>query len=160
MSGGYKENRGIAQGYMPGLISQGLSSSEIIGWLKEEGLTYRTQNMYADINRMRIEQIGAEMIKGFDPDMSIPEKWMRTFNGETSYNYRALVQYSYLPAGESEMQIKWSTLYYNEAPSQNQVLTDWETRMGTIFSGFGSPGAVDAVSGVEGINYYVNKRAS
>jgi hypothetical protein len=156
MPGQFTGNRGEAQAYIPGFIQEGLTNSEIVDILKESGLSYRASNMYSDVNRLRLEQFGAEGIKNMDIYSAIPRNLMREWQGDTEYRYRVVIQYKYTPEGGDDQLETATTLYYNDAPTINDVLEDWSVRMKTLEGGFGSTVNVGVIDEIKEINYFYN----
>lgn len=154
MAGGYKGNRGEAQSYIEGFLEQGYSKGEIADTLRDLGLGYRTQNMYRDINRAILEQFGAEGVRRLSGSSAIPENLMREWQGETEYNYRVVVTYDYFDNNELQMKSTGTTLYYNEAPTQDQVAEDFKVRRQTIENIY-----MRDDPEVKEISYYRNVRA-
>lgn len=157
MPGQFTGTRGEAQSYIPGLIKEGYTNAQIVDTLKSYGLSYRTANMYADVNRVRLENYAAEGIRGMDIYKPIPEGLMREWQGDTTYRYRAVVQFNYIPSGGGELQQAATTLYYNDAPSINDVLEDWSVRVQTLEQGHGSQTNIRAIQDIKEINYFVNR---
>lgn len=157
MPGQYEGDRGYAQEWISAFIGQGLTNSEIVSQLRDYGLGYRLQNMYADINRIRLEQYAAEGLKNVDVHTPVPETLMREWQGETTFRYRVVVQYEFRPTGGGETVKAATTLYYDEAPSASDVLDDWDIRVKTLEGGFGSTVDIDAIEGITEINYFVNR---
>ncbi len=157
MPGQFSGVRGLAQNFIPELIGEGMSNAAIVDFMRLNDLGYRTQSMYSDINRIRLEQFGAESIKGLDMFTQVPERFMREWQGEIDFRYRVVVQYEYVDA-ESGLLLKTaSTLYYNDAPSVNIVLEDWDVRTKTLEGGFGSTVNVQRIEGITEVNYFVNR---
>lgn len=157
MPGQFKGVRGQAQEFISAMIREGATNSQIVDFLQLNEFSYRLQNMYADINRIRLEQFAGQEIKGFDPDNPIPERLMSVWEGKTDYRYRVVVQYEYTPSGGGENLKKATTLYYDSAPSLNDVLEDWDVRQQTLEGGFGSNVNVGVVQNITEINYFVNR---
>lgn len=157
MPGQFSGLRGLVQSYLPALIREGFTNSQIVDFLRLNDFGYRVQNMFADINRIRLEQFGAEGIKKLNIFQPIPENLMRTWEGETKFNYRVVVQYQYTSAVNGELLERATTLYYNEPPSVNDVLEDFGVRTQTIEGGFGTPQDVERVGDVIEINYFKNR---
>jgi hypothetical protein len=157
MPGQYTGTRGEAQEYISAFIGQGATNSEIVEVLRDYGLGYRQQNMYADINRIRLESFAAEGLKNISVNSPIPETLMREWQGETEYKYRVVVQYEYTSSRGGETVSTASTLYYDEAPSVAMVLEDWDLRVKTLEGGFGSTQDVNRVEGITEINYFLNR---
>ena len=157
MPSAYKGNRGEAINYIPALIEEGQTNSYIVDFLRINDLGYRTQLMYQDINRIRLEGIGAETIRGLDIYDPVPEKLMRTWSGDTSYNYRVVVEYEYYDTNALEIKKGYTTLYYNDAPSQSNVLDDWAIKRQTIENTYGQ---VQEVYGEKQLHYYRNIKGS
>jgi len=156
MPGQFTGNRGEAQSYLKGLIEEGYTNSEIVTFLQSSGLGYRMSNMYADINRSRLEQFGGEGLKNFDIHTPVPTNLMAEWQGQTDYRYRVVIQYKYTNAsGESDLD-RATTLYYDTNPTVNEVLEDWNTRTKTIEGGFGSQQGVRRVDEIKEINYFYN----
>jgi hypothetical protein len=122
MPGEFKGNRGEAQSYIPRLIEEGYTNTQIVQWMKFNEISYRNQSMYGDINRLRLEGINAGEIRGLDPDTPIPEKLMRTWHGDTEYAYRAVVKYDYFDTGTQTTGTAGTTLYFNHQPTEREVL--------------------------------------
>lgn len=157
MPGQYTGIRGQAQAYIPGLITEGLSNAEIVDFLRESGLGYRTQNMYQDVNTIRLEQFGAAEIRNMNIYTPIPERLMREWQGQIDYRYRVVVQYEYTPSDGGELTKTATTLYYDEPPSISNVLEDWDVRTKTLEGGFGSTVNIHRIEGITEINYFVNR---
>lgn len=157
MPGQSSGSRGLAQNFIPELVGEGLSNSEIVDFLRLNDLGYRTQSMYSDINRIRLEQFGAQNIKNLDVFTEIPERFMREWQGNIDFRYRVVVQYEYTDAESGQTLKTASTLYYNDPPSVNMVLEDWDVRTKTLEGGFGSTVNVQRIEGITEINYFVNR---
>ena len=155
MGSSYKGNRGEAVQFIPGMIEEGLTNSQIVDFLKINDLGYRTQTMYQDVNRYRLEAIGADQIKYLNVYDPVPDKFMRNWSGDTTYNYRVVVQYEYYDTNALEVKKGFTTLYYNDAPSQSNVLDDWSVRRQTIENTYGQ---VQEIYGEKQIHYYKNVR--
>ena len=155
MASQYKGNRGQAIQYISGMIEEGFSNSQIVDFFKLNDMGYRNQTMFQDINRIRLEGIGAATVRGLDPYDAVPDKLMRTWSGDISYNYRAVVEYEYYDTNALEIKKGYTTLYYNDAPSQSNVLDDWGIRRQTIENTYGQ---VQEVYGETQIHYYRNVR--
>lgn len=128
----YKGTRGQAVNYIPTLIEEGLSNSQIVDFLKLNDLGYRTQYMYQDINRMRLESFGAAEISRLTVYDPVPEKFMKAWHGDTTYGYRVVIEYEYFDTNALDTKKTGTTIYYDHAPSQEEVLRDWEIRRQTI----------------------------
>lgn len=157
MPGQYAGNRGSAQEWISAFIKEGMTNTEIVKQLQDYGLGYRQQSMFADVNRLRLEQFAAEGIKGMDIYTPIPEKFMREWQGETEYKFRVVVQYKYTSGENGEQKETGTTLYYNEAPTVNQVLEDWNVRVKTLEGGFGSTTDIEQIDEIKEIDYFVNR---
>lgn len=155
MGSSYKGNRGEAVQFIPGMIEEGLTNSQIVDFLKINDLGYRTQTMYQDVNRYRLEAIGADQIKYLNAYDPVPDKFMRNWSGDTTYNYRVVVQYEYYDTNALEVKKGFTTLYYNDAPSQSNVLDDWSVRRQTIENTYGQ---VQEIYSEKQIHYYKNVR--
>lgn len=156
MPGQYTGSRGFAQEWISSLVKEGYTNAQIVETLRDYGMGYRLQNMYADVNRIRLEQFAAEGIKGIDVYTPIPETLMREWQGETEFKYRVVVQYEFTPSDGGEVVKSASTLYYDEAPTVSQVLEDWDVRVKTLEGGFGSTVDVGRIEGITELNYYFN----
>lgn len=157
MPGQYTENRGQAQEWISALVKEGLTNAQIVGMLQDYGMGYRLQNMYADVNRIRLEQFAAEGLRNIDIHTPVPETLMREWQGETEFKYRVVVQYEYTPSAGGETVKAASTLYYDEAPTVSGVLEDWDVRVKTLEGGFGSTVDIARIEGITEINYYINR---
>lgn len=156
----YKGNRGVAQSYIPELVSEGFTNSQIVDFLQLNGVSYRTQNMYADINRLRLENFGALALPNLDPAEAIPEKLMRQWTGDTSYNYRVVIKYDYFNTSTLQKEEGGTTLYFEDAPSQDEVFDAWDIRKQTLQAGVGSGQNIQEVFGATKFLYYRNVRGS
>ncbi len=156
MPGQFTGTRGQANVFIPALIREGFTNSEIVDFLRLNEFGYREQNMYADVNRIRLEQFGAEQIRGMDINTPIPERFMRTWEGKTDFAYRVVVQYSYTPTGGGEPVQTGTSLYYTEPPTVNEVLEDFAIRTQTLEGGFGSTVNVQRIDEIKEIDYFVN----
>jgi hypothetical protein len=157
MPGQFSGTRGSAQGWIAAMIGEGATNAQIADFLQLNNLSYRTQNMYADINRIRLEQFAGQKIKNFDMDTPIPERLMGEWQGNTDYRYRVVVQYEYTPRGGGDVLKGGTTLYYDQAPTVNEVLENWDVRRQTLEGGFGSDTTVDTIQTITEINYFVNR---
>ena len=155
MPSSYKGKRGSAVEYIAGMIEEGLSNSQIVDFLKINDMGYRNQTMYEDVNRYRLEAIGADQIKQLTSYDAVPDKLMREWSGDTKYDYRVVVQYEYFDTNTLQIEKKYTTLYYDYAPSQENVLDDWAIRKQTIENTYGQ---VQEVMGEKQIHYYRNVR--
>ena len=133
----YKGIRGQAVNYIPALIEEGLSNAQIVDFLRLNELGYRTQNMYNDINRLRLEGFGAGEIGRMSIYDPVPERWMREWHGNTDYDYRVVIEYEYFDTNALDTKKTGTTIYYDHAPSQEEVLRDWEIRRQTIENTYG-----------------------
>ena len=156
MPGQFTGNRGQAQTYLTGLVKEGLTNAEIVGYLQQSGLGYRASNMYSDVNRTRLEQFAGEGLKGFDVDTPVPANLMREWQGDTNYKYRVVVQYKYTASGATAQFETATTLYYDSQPTISEVLEDFAVRTETIESGFGSAQGVSRIDEIKEINYFYN----
>lgn len=159
MPGEYKGSRGVAQAYIPELISEGFSNSQIIDFLQLNEVSYRTSNMYADINRLRLENFGALSLPNLDPSDAIPERLMRTWFGDTEYQYRVVIKYDYFNTTTLQTEQGGTTLYFDEAPSQDEVFDAWDIRKQTLQAGVGSGQNIQEVYGATKFLYYKNEGA-
>ena len=157
MPGQFTGTRGQANVFIPELIGEGLSNVEIVDFLRLNDFGYRATNMYADINRIRLEQFGAEQIRGMAIDTPIPERLMRTWEGQTDFDYRVVVQYRYTPSGGGEQQETATTLYYTQPPTVGEVMEDFAIRTKTLEGGFGSTVNVQRIDEIKEIDYFVNR---
>jgi hypothetical protein len=156
MPGQYSGSRGMAQEWISSLINNGLTNSQIVDTLRDYGMGYRLANMYSDANRIRLEEFAAEGIKGMDQDTRIPSNLMRQWEGDTSYKYRVVVEYEYQTGESGVIGKAGTTLYYDQAPTVNEVMEDWGVRMQSIESGVMGYEQVKAVEGVSRISYFYN----
>jgi hypothetical protein len=157
MPGQFDGIRGMAQEYISALIKEGQTNAQIVGILQDQGLSYRTSNMYNDVNRIRLEQFAAQGIKGLDLYTPVPINLMREWQGDTSFRYRVVVQYSYSPGAGLDDINAATTLYYNEQPTINDVLDDWNTRVKTLEGGYGSTTNIQRINEIREIDYFVNR---
>ena len=157
MPGQFTGNRGQAQEFLMQFIQEGLSNSQIVSAIRDEGLGYRLQNMYADINRTRLEQFAGEGLRNLDQFTPIPEKLMREWQGDTTYNYRVVVRYEYTPSSGGDPVKAATTMYYNERPSIDNVMEDWQVRVKTIESGALGYEQVGQIESMTEVNYFVNR---
>jgi hypothetical protein len=156
MPGQFEGTRGQAQSFIPGMVGEGLTNAQIVDNLKLAGLSYRTANMYADVNRIRLEQFAGEGLKGFDVDTPVPSNLMKEWQGETDFKYRVVVQYDYTDSNAGMQYNAGTTLYYDEPPTVSQVLEDWDIRVKTLEGGFGSTTDIQQIEGIKEINYFYN----
>lgn len=127
-----QDKRGLAQNWIEELIHEGMSNTEITDWLREQGLSYRNQEMYRDINRYRLEGFGEEYIHNLGVDDPVPEKYMRTWYGNTRYDYRVVIKYEYLDKQTGMVDVEGTTLYFDHPPSQSEVEALFSVRKDTI----------------------------
>lgn len=124
--------RGEAISYIPALIEQGWNNSQIVNFLRDYDLSYRTQNMYADINRLRLEEVAAATISGMDLETPIPERLMREWHGDTEHPFRVVIKYEYFDTNTLTTGTTGTTLYFDQEPTQAEVLDYWEVHKETI----------------------------
>lgn len=149
-------NRGQANLFIPSLIEEGMNNAQIVDFLRLNDMGYRSQNMYSDINRVRAEINAHAMIADRFFDEPIPERYMKTWEGDTSKRYRVVIQYNYGVTDGGGLGSKGTTLYYNRRPTQEQIMQDWEIRRQTLESGAGSPQDVEQIIGIKSIDYFKN----
>lgn len=131
--------RNLALQYLPGLIEEGLTNTEIVRVLKSEGMGYRNQNMFADINIARLEHFGAEQIRSMSITSPIPDRFMRNRSLPEGYPYAAVVKYEYRLKGSKTTYETGTMLFFDEAPSQEDVLAAYADRQATLkqrYTGF------------------------
>lgn len=157
MPGQYTGNRGMAQEWISSFINEGYTNAQIVKTLQDYGLGYRQMNMYADANRIRLEQFAGEGLKGFDQDTPIPTNMMRTWEGDTTYRYRVVVQYEYTVSGTDTIAKGATTMYYNSPPTINEVMEDWQVRVKTIEGGFLGYEQISQIENMTEINYFINQ---
>lgn len=145
--------RQVALNYIPQLIEEGLNNSAIVSFLKEQGFGYRNQNMFADVNRMRLENFGASFIPKLTPESQVPDRFMREWEGDTEYTYRVVVKYEYEPGEGGEAKVGGTTFYFDNPPTQAEVSELFELRRDTL--GDSTPD-VGEVFGVTSAYYYKN----
>lgn len=126
MPGEYKGHRGSAQSYIPQLIEEGYTNTEITEWLKDNDLSYRNQSMLMDINRLRLEGQGAWAIAGLDPDKPVPERLMRSWHGDAEYAYRVVINYDFFDTRTMTTSTSGTTLYFDHPPSESEVMAYFE----------------------------------
>lgn len=143
--------RNLAREYIPGLIEEGYANTEITNILRREGLSYRNQDMFRDINLYRLENFGATQIKGIGFDTPIPDRLMRDRPNNSGYEYSAVVKYAYIDAGTGIEVQSGTTLYYNEQPSQAQVMADFAIRSESLQNLYSN---IEAISEPERVYYY------
>lgn len=146
-------NRNLAREYISGLIDEGLTNTEIVRTLKEQGLSYRNQNMFADINYARLETFGAAQIRNLTNVTPIPERFMREREFSIPYKYSAVVKYHYTDAKTGLEFESGTSLYFQKAPSQADVLEAFSYRQETLMTLYTS---MEAVSEAEKVYYYRN----
>lgn len=156
MPGRFTGTRGTAQEYISGLIKEGLTNAQIVGTLQDYGMSYRLSNMYADVNRIRLEQFGGLGLKNFDINTPIPTNLMSEWQGQTDYKFRVVIQYEYQSTDGEVGLTKATTLYYDYNPTIDEVIEDWGTRTQTLEGGFGSVPTVGRVGEIKEINYFYN----
>lgn len=156
MPGQFKGPRGMAQEWITSLIQQGLTNAQIVGTLQDYGMSYRLSNMYADVNRVRLEEFAAQGIKGLGMNDPVPSNLMREWQGDTEYKYRVVVEYEYQTGESGVIGKAGTTLYYNRPPSVNDVMEDWGVRVQSIESGVMGYEQVKQIEGITRISYFYN----
>jgi Uncharacterized conserved protein len=156
MPGQFTGQRGLAQGFIDGMIKDGLTNEQIVKNLTLAGISYRMQNMYSDVNRIRLEKFGSEGIKGLDMQTPVPTNLMREWEGNTDFKFRVVVQYDYTPTGSNDVTQGASTLYYDRPPTVNDVLEDWGVRVKTLEGNFAGYDHISRIEGIAEINYFYN----
>lgn len=150
-----KSNRNVALQYLSGLIEEGLKNTEIVRILKADGLGYRNQTMFADINAARLENFGATEIPRLGFDSPIPDRMMRDRVIDTDYGYSAVVKYSYTDPATGQTFQTGTTIYFTDAPSQAEVLSMFALRQE---SGIDSGGNARDYGAPEQVYYYKNNQ--
>jgi hypothetical protein len=148
-----KINRNLARQYMSGLIDEGYTNTEIVRILKEEGLSYRNQNMFADINYARLETFGAAQISKLTDTTPIPERFMRERKLSVPYAYGVVVKYHYTDAATGLEFESGTSMYFQNQPSQADVLEAFGYRQETLLTLYTS---MESVSEAEKVYYYRN----
>jgi hypothetical protein len=151
-----KINRNLARQYMTGFIDEGYTNTEIVRILKEEGLSYRNRNMFADINYARLETFGASQIKNLTDITPIPERFMRERELSIPYPYAAVVKYKYTDAGTGLEFERGTTIYFEQQPSQADVMEAFGWHAETMQNMY--PNFAD-VGEAEKVYYYRNTKA-
>lgn len=154
MPGEYKGIRGEAISYIPKLIDEGFTNTQITSWLKDYDLTYRTQFMYQDINRLRLENMGADAIRLLDRDTPVPDRLMRTWHGDTEHDYRVVIKYEYFDTNTLTTGTSGTTLYFDHPPSQTEVLEYFDVRRQSIENLYNN---VQEVYGATKVLYFRNE---
>ena len=139
--------------YIPQLIEEQLSNTQIVRFLREQGFGYRNQNMFEDVNRVRLENFGASFVPTLDRDSIIPDRFMRTWEGSVDYDYRAVVKYEYLDPDTGTVKTTGTTIYFDTPPSQAEVTEMFEVRRQTIEELYSH---VDLVYGAIKVHYFKN----
>lgn len=153
MPGGYKGNRGVAQNYLGILIEEGMTNSEIVDFLRLNDLGYRSQNMYQDINRTRLETMSEVQVKGLSVYDPVPDRLMREWRGDTEFKYRAVVKFDFTDAKSGERQEYGQTYYFDKAPSEADVIEAFAANADYIRAAY--PNMQD-ISGATKVYYYRN----
>lgn len=122
---GGREN---AQTFIPRLIAEGFRNTQIVNFLREQGMGYHTQTMFADVNRTRLENFGASMIPRLEETSPIPDRLMRTWEGDTTYPYRAVVKFEYIDPETGTPKESGTTFYFSERPTEEAVKELWAVR--------------------------------
>ncbi len=68
--------RRMAQGWVTGGAALGWSGTEIISFLREVGLGYRTQDVYEDIRRITDRTKWEYQVTRLEPTSTVPRSWM------------------------------------------------------------------------------------
>jgi len=139
--------------YIAGLIDEGMINTHIVNFLKEQGFGYNTQRMFEDVNRIRLENFGASFVPHLGLDVPIPERFMRTWEGKTDYNYRAVVKFEYLEAETGLEKTAGTTFYSDTGFTQGEVSELWEVRKENLGQ---SPPGVEEVFGAISVQYFKN----
>lgn len=149
----YKGNRGEAIGYIGAMIDEGMSNTAIVNFLRDNDLSYRTQSMFQDINRLRLENMGAVNISNMDRDTPVPDRFMRDWYGSTEYQYRVVIKYSYFDTNTMTTGTSGTTMYFDHPPSQAEVMEHWDVRRQTVEQMYNN---VQEVYGATKIMYFRN----
>ena len=148
--------RGFALNYIPLLIEEGLANTQIVNFLRSQGFGYRTQEMFADVNRVRLEGFGASFVTNLNPDAPVPERFMRTWEGNTEYNYRVVVKYEYIDPSTGIESTSGTAFYSNEPMSQNEVMDRWQIRKQSLHLTGSPPVPESDIIGTTQVLYYKN----
>lgn len=154
MPGDYRGKRGEAQSYIPTLVREGATNAEIMDLLQLNDLGYTPQSMRNDINRFRLEELGAAEIKGLSEHTPIPERYMRTWHGDTEYNYRVVVKYEFFDQTTGTTGVSGTTLYFDHPPTQNEVQEYFEAQKSGIADRYNN---VEEIYAPTKVLYYKNK---
>lgn len=139
--------------FIPRLIGEGFRNTQIVNFLREQGLGYRTQNMFADINQIRLENFGASMIPRLEETAAIPERLMRTWEGDTTYPYRAVVKFEYIDPETGQPKESGTTFYFSTQPTQEEVSELWAVRQQNL--GYRDEGEIQVTKTVS-VQYFRN----
>jgi len=146
-----QSSRNLAQAYISGLIEEGYTNTEIVNILKDYGLSYRNQNMFQDVNRYRLEEFGAQQVRGLGFDEPIPERFMRSRDIQSDYGYSAVVKYAYIDKATGLEIETGTTIYFDNQPSQAEVLEAFAFRSESLQNQYNY---IESISAPEKVYYY------
>lgn len=159
MTGEFKGNRGSAQIWLEALVGEEKTNREIIDWLRGQGMGYNDSRMRADINRTRLELLGADQINRLSAASVIPDNLMRERRIDTKFKYSVTIKFDYYDTSTLTTQEQGVTMYYKTAPTQDQVLDDFALRREALERGMiDSPPNVQEIFQVNKIYYYKNRK--
>ena len=140
-------HRNLAQEFIQRGIRRGMRNTEIVNALRENGLSYRRQTMFQDVNGWRealapwddITQIGMESV--------IPEEWYIESNRHLEANYETVVKVRTQNVDTGEIAEKYMTILhthetpFGESMDLEQILTpdDIKQRALDRLSTYGNP---------------------
>lgn len=113
--------RGLAQSFIRRGASEGQTGASILGFLREQGLGYRTQNFYEDFRKWKGVEKYETQITDLDQDRLIPEGWTQDtpYKLTSEYLYQLKATYVDIDTG-TEILTNWG-INSNERMSKQEL---------------------------------------
>ena len=124
--GGLRGARLGAQSWILGLLEKGFGNTQITEFLREFELSYRNQDMFRDINRLREGILSQQAVRALGPGEEVPESAMLPVLGRPVEPYRAVVTFAARNIETGEIVQRTVTNHFRQRPSQNDVLNEIE----------------------------------
>ena len=124
--GGLRGARLGAQSWILGLLEKGFGNTQITEFLREFELSYRNQDMFRDINRLREGILSQQAVRALGPGEEVPESAMQTRLQKYPWiePYRAEVTFAARNIETGEVTQRTVTQHFRQRPSQNDVLNE------------------------------------
>ena len=118
--------RRMAQGWVSGGVALGWSGAETISFLREVGLGYRTQDVYADIRSITGRTKWEYQITRLDPTSTVPRSWLAETSKEIWHEketYKAVGYAGYWSEEEQGFVDQYMTIYLPREMTMEEIST-------------------------------------